>query len=158
EAVRGGDLRARVEALWGLTRDGDTTAAKDALADADPAVRAEAVRLLGRDGESMLKDPDGAVRRAALLQVRSDWALPEAAAPLESPAPFLVSAALTTLGRKEHLELLRSEMKSENARRRLGVVLALRATGEAEARAALPDFLDDADPEVRRAAIQWVGE
>ena len=38
------------------------------------------------------------------------------------------------------------------------MLVALRRTGDAEGRAALKTFLKDADPEIRRTAIQWVGE
>jgi putative heme-binding domain-containing protein len=41
---------------------------------------------------------------------------------------------------------------------RLGVLLALRRTGDRTVRSSLSAFLKDPDPGVRRAAIQWVGE
>jgi putative heme-binding domain-containing protein len=41
---------------------------------------------------------------------------------------------------------------------REGALLALRRTGDAEARTAIPGFLRDPSWEVRRMAIQWVGE
>jgi hypothetical protein len=51
EAQRDGDVRARLEALWALTRPGeDGKAAKRASMDSSPEVRAEAARLLGAGG------------------------------------------------------------------------------------------------------------
>jgi putative heme-binding domain-containing protein len=47
---------------------------------------------------------------------------------------------------------------SPNPKLRVGILLALRRAGSAEGRAKLPKFLADDDPNVRRAAIQWVGE
>src|SRR5262249_14710640 len=47
---------------------------------------------------------------------------------------------------------------SSDPRLRIGILLALRRTRSSEGRASLPQFLADQDPEVRRAAIQWVGE
>ncbi|HEU5433411.1 MAG TPA: hypothetical protein VFU81_17230, partial [Thermomicrobiales bacterium] len=41
---------------------------------------------------------------------------------------------------------------------RLGMLLALRRSGEAPSRELLPQFLADESPAVRRAAIQWVAE
>jgi hypothetical protein len=61
-------------------------------------------------------------------------------------------------GWKDNATLLLAEMKTANARRRLGLLLALRETGVDVARDALGSFLAEADPAVRRAAIQWVGE
>src|SRR5262249_53273120 len=72
--------------------------------------------------------------------------------------PFLVGAAVHVLGRPKQSALLLPHVEEADPRYRLGVLLALRQTGDAEGRAALGRFLKDADPEVRRAAIQWVGE
>jgi len=55
-------------------------------------------------------------------------------------------------------ELLLSKRPRPDARERLLFLLALRRTQDPLSRSALPVFLDDPDLDVRRAAIQWVGE
>jgi putative heme-binding domain-containing protein len=77
---------------------------------------------------------------------------------LGDPDPFLVSAALYALGRPAHLAVLKDAARSTNPRVRLGALLALRRLEEGRGRDLLAKFLDDTDPEVRRAAVQWVGE
>jgi len=72
--------------------------------------------------------------------------------------PFLASAALEVLGRPGNTKSLLPHLKSDDPAIRVGILLALHRTGDAEARKALPKFLEDPDPEVRRATIQWVGE
>ncbi len=54
--------------------------------------------------------------------------------------------------------MLLAHVHAPEAKMRLGVLTALRRTGDAEARRQVPHFLADPDPGVRRAAIQWVGE
>ena len=72
--------------------------------------------------------------------------------------PFLAGAALAVLGKPGHTNLLLPAAKDKNPALRLGALLALRRAGEKEGRELLPKFLADDSPEVRRAAIQWVGE
>ena len=74
---------------------------------------------------------------------------------LEDPDPFLVAAAINTLSRVGGAALLKQHVKDPHPKVRLGVLLALRRTGDTSQAAA---FLEDADVAVRRAAIQWVGE
>ena len=79
---------------------------------------------------------------------------------LESDDPFIQQAA--RLGLRKSLgtvELVALAGSRELApRRRLGLLLILRDSDRPEARALLPKFLADADPSIRFAAIQWVGE
>src|SRR5262249_47215360 len=77
---------------------------------------------------------------------------------LADPDPFLVSAAVHVLGRSGNSAILLPHIEASDPRLRLGVLLALRQTGDTAGRAALTKFLNDADPEVRRTAIQWIGE
>ena len=73
---------------------------------------------------------------------------------LESPDPFLVSAAIETLSR-QGAAFLKQHVKDPHPKVRLGILLALRRAGDTSQAAV---FLEDADLAVRRAAIQWVGE
>ncbi len=103
------------------------------------------------------KDP--AKRMEAMLHVHS----PEFAKPfvptLGDPDPFLASAAITALGRPGNSKLLLNALNQKpQAAVRLGLLLALRRTGDADAHVSLEQFLADPEPGIRRAAIQWVAE
>lgn len=156
-------VRARLEALWASGHAGTEGETRERKALTDPAgeVRAEAVRLLGgrldaAEVRRALHDKDPIVQHAALRSL-SQQNSAEAVRFLDSEDPFLYSAAVKALAHPSNVPLLRSELKHPAARRRLGALLALRQAGE-EGRSALPELLADADPSVRRAAIQWVGE
>jgi putative membrane-bound dehydrogenase-like protein len=131
-----------------------------------PELRGEAIRLLGEFKVGELKSQaypgdlfdHPYVRMQAILQARNDLALQGALDTLGDADPFLAGAALSVLGRPSRSGLLLTRTNDKNAARRLGVLLALRRSGEAEGLAQLPRFLDDADPSIRRAAIQWVAE
>jgi putative membrane-bound dehydrogenase-like protein len=163
-----GQTRARLQALWAAARLGKEAAdlVAGALDAPEAEVRAEAVRLVpaaADPGEARrlgltLKDPSAAVRMQALLRLSQEPSLRAIVPVLADPDPFLVSAAVEALGQPGKSALLLSSAGAADPRLRLGILLALRRTGDAEGRAALGTFLDDADPEVRRTAIQWVGE
>jgi len=100
-----------------------------------------------------------AERMEALLHLQSLEFTREFLPLLGDEDPFLVSAALTALGRVGNVASLRDAASAKpQARVRLGILLALRKSGEVAARLEIPRFLSDDDPEVRRAAIQWVAE
>jgi putative membrane-bound dehydrogenase-like protein len=165
------DIRARLRFLWAAARrgaDGDEQVAS-ALGAAEPEVRAEAVRLVRlQDGgrqdrlvEIARKDASPVVRMQAILRLgaSTDPAAVTALLPyLGDPDPFFVSAAVNALGCRRNVEFLRAHAGSSNARLRLGVLLAMRHSGDESARSELRQFLSDPDPEVRRCAIQWVAE
>ena len=71
---------------------------------------------------------------------------------LKSPDPFIASAAIEAMSR---LEKVAGLVTSADPKLRLGALLVLRRQGD---RSAVGRLLEDADPAVRRAAIQWVGE
>ncbi|HEX7898067.1 MAG TPA: PVC-type heme-binding CxxCH protein [Planctomycetota bacterium] len=77
---------------------------------------------------------------------------------LADPDPFLVNAAIETLARAGDEKFLLTHARAKEAKVRLGVLLAMRRKSEKTFRPEIPEFLGDADPAVRRAAIQWVGE
>src|SRR5262249_37164304 len=154
-------------ALWAGARLGDDDLVVASLDDPAAEVRAEAARLIADDPEHRnearlldraLKDRAASVRMEALLRLRRPAALKEVVPLLGDPDPFLVSAAVEALGRPGNAGLLLPHADAADPRLRVGVLLALRRTGDSEGRAALKSFLQDADPEVRRTAIQWVGE
>jgi putative membrane-bound dehydrogenase-like protein len=159
--------RAKVHALWAAASIGSGAADLISAASDDPTpeVRAEGVRLLSAGAgsearwlERVKKDSSPQVRMQSLLQLREPASLKEVVPLLADPDPFLVSAAVRVLGRPGNAALLLPHVEAADPRLRLGVLLALRQTGDAAGRAALAKFLKDADPEVRRTAIQWIGE
>jgi putative membrane-bound dehydrogenase-like protein len=173
------DSRARVQALWSAARRHTPTTAEMltlGLRDSAPEVRAEAARLLGetlshdgaRRDEARLvdvvrQDLSALVRMQALLQLRTPAVLAQVMPLLADDDPFLAGAALEVLGRRENVPVLLADASLQHhgtadARRRLGVLLALRRSGDSRGAAKLADFLADPDPAIRRAAIQWVGE
>jgi putative membrane-bound dehydrogenase-like protein len=96
-------------------------------------------------------------RLRAMLHVHSPEFAREFLPDLGSDDPFILSAALTALGRPGNSGVLIDRSPKQRSPR-LGLLLALRKTGDSEARELLPEFLVADDPAVRRAAIQWVGE
>jgi putative membrane-bound dehydrogenase-like protein len=170
----GTDVRTRLQALWGAAQLKPERAVElvaRALNDPAPEVRAEAAHWIGpllpsdlvkRDEISLVelatKDPSPVVRLQSTLQLRTKSALTSVLPMLADKDPFLAGAALDVLGRPDNTALLLSEVQTADSRRRVGILLALRRAGTAEGQASIPKFLADADPEVRRAAIQWVGE
>jgi putative membrane-bound dehydrogenase-like protein len=166
------DTRARLQCLWALTRAGRGAEAARRVLDAGAAeVRAEAVNIL--DAELPAKrdpqveapllrlargDPAPPVRMAAVTALRTPAALREVVPLLADKDPFLAAAALEALGRPGNAGLLTGHAGAADASLRLGVVLALRRTGDPDGRKIVSRFLRDTDPGVRRAAIQWVAE
>jgi putative heme-binding domain-containing protein len=133
-----------------------------------PAERSGAIEYVNFEREwvnsaIVLEHVPDPVRLQALLGLYSAESIARAVSSLSDSDPFLVAAALECLGRKgnstELLELLAAlDAHNDQARARIGLLLALRRAGEVQGLTAIPQFLDDLDPGVRRAAIQWVGE
>lgn len=78
-------------------------------------------------------------------------------ADLHSDDPFVFRAAARGLAAQE-VGALKELATAEDAKHRLGALLALRWKGEPAGRKLLPHWLGDADGTVRRAALQWVAE
>jgi putative membrane-bound dehydrogenase-like protein len=169
------DTRLRMHALWAAAELGRKKDAREllheGLSDPAPEVRGEAASLLGqalsperRDKDERqllhlaLEDGNAFVRTQAILQLRSRDALTAVVPRLADPDPFLAGAALEVLGRLVNSPLLTAHLDTPDAKQRLGLLTALRRTGDLDARHQMPQFLADPDPAVRRSAIQWVGE
>lgn len=90
-----------------------------------------------------------------VLRTTSKEKLPELLALLADPDPFLSCAAIETLSKVGGAQYLLEHIADKNPKIRLGVLLALRRTGDTSAAG---KFLEDADVAIRRAAIQWAGE
>lgn len=146
------DPRARLQAL----RSGGLV--EPALKDPSPEIRAEAVRGWEAPEEDLLAvvtgDPSKAVRMAAVERLANADSL-EALLPLLADGdPFLRSAAIDAVARIGDDAFIEAHRSAKDPGVRLGILLA--------ARRRLTPFdsawLEDPDPGVRRAAIQWVGE
>lgn len=107
-----------------------------------------------------LRGPARPERAEAIRQVRRSDLVGQLIPLLAEDDPFIVSAVVTALGRPEHGSVIRQALAQAEAtaRIRLGLLLALRRTGERSALEELPRFLNDPDPAVRRCAIQWAAE
>jgi putative membrane-bound dehydrogenase-like protein len=149
------NLRARIQALW------SGALVEQGLADPDEAVRGEAVRMLEGDEARKLRfaagDPSKFVRMQAVLGLRAKESLARILPVLADPDPFLAGAAVEALSRGDSA-WLQEQARSPDAKVRVGVLVAMRRKGDPGCRAAVPALLEDPDPAVRRAAIQWVGE
>jgi putative membrane-bound dehydrogenase-like protein len=125
--------------------------------------RAEAAAQLPPEDPRRLeiaaKDPSTYVRLQALLGMKPPSTPPELLfALLEDPDPFLVGAAISLLGQPGATEELRKKAVGANPKVRVGILCALRRTGERIDPAVIRSYLADADPAIRREAIQWAAE
>jgi putative membrane-bound dehydrogenase-like protein len=170
---RKGDARTQIHALWAAARLGSEghRLVQSALESPHPEVRAEAVRLVDVGSvvtshilQMVEKDPSPIVRMQAILRLGEVPQVPglsgnSALIPyLYDPDPFLLSAAINSFARFEKVRRLIHYSRSSDPRLRLGALLTLRKRGDSQGAAELKRFLADPDPEVRRCAMQWVGE
>jgi putative membrane-bound dehydrogenase-like protein len=151
--VRAAALTALVTA--GAKIDLRAVAEKDPL----PELRALAVRALVARGEdaSALVGPKAppAVRFEAVAAVKDREHLLRL---LTDPDSFLRHAAVQRLAHEPKLLAELDARKLREPLQRIGVLLAHRASGRAEAVQMLPRFLDDPDEEVRFLAAKWVAD
>jgi putative membrane-bound dehydrogenase-like protein len=163
--VRNPDPRARALALEALMAQGDQAsdaAFRAALNDSSDDIRELAVRLLPRRliNPTRIAAADGSakVRAEALRRIVEPQSLPVLLHALEERDPFLTLAAREALKQSQNVDTLRPLATLENPAQRLGILLVLRDVGGPSARETLPSFLADADPAIRFAAIEWIGE
>ncbi|QDU23881.1 PVC-type heme-binding CxxCH protein [Urbifossiella limnaea] len=163
--LKAADVRTRAAALDGLiaVNDGSTDLASVARTDAEPAVRAMAVRgLVARKADVAEFAADGvgaAVRAEAVAGLTGEATVPVLLKLLADADPFLRHAAVRQLARHPDL-LVRLDRHplTEDPKVRAGLLLVWRATGHADAVRALALFLADPDPDVRFLAAKWVAD
>lgn len=135
-----------------------------ALRDPAEEVRAGAARLMAGNDPRRVQiaatDPSKAVRLEALVGAAGVGALADLMPHLIDPDPFIQSAAIEQLSRLTDPEwqLANRSPLMKDPRTRLGLLLALRRKGGAPPPEVMKRLLEDPEPSVRRAAIQWVGE
>jgi hypothetical protein len=132
-----------------------------ALADPAEEVRGEAARMC-RDEAKLVAlattDSSKFVRMQAVYGLRSRESLPAIVPLLADPDPFLVNAAIEAVVRLADPKVIFELGRHKDPKVRVGALVAMRRKGDKAFREVIPEFLEDPDPGVRRAAIQWVGE
>ncbi len=113
------------------------------------------IRGVAAEGKTAALSDAESQLNAALAGKLSDS---DALALLTSDDRFLQHAALLTLGNAAHAASLAKRASDADPKVRLAVLLALRRSDAPQGHDALAAALKDADPGVRRAALQWIGE
>ena len=138
------------------------------LQDKAPEVRAAAVKLLAAETANadteqkllalMQADESSSVRLESILHL-NDKSSAEKLLPLLGNAdPFIASAAIETLSRIGDTASLLKASETAAPPVKVGIVLVLRRAGDTAAQSAIPKFLSDPSLDVRRAAVQWIGD
>ena len=161
-----GTQRRRAAAVAGHT--GDAAAARAALADPEPSVRATAIGALERlgsltpgDVDVALHDGDARVRRRAIEACagRPGDAAPSLLTVLDDPDPMIVEVAVWASGERTPPEagavaaLARLSAAHDDALVREAAVAALGAIGDEGGRAAILAALSDKATVRRRAVL-----
>ena len=98
------------------------------------------------------------MRLEAIAALKDKADLPHLLKLLTDSDPFLRSAAVRQLSQQpERLAVIEPRSLKEPAQR-IGLLLAWRASGRPEGTRRLPDFLGDADEDVRFLAIKWIAD
>jgi putative membrane-bound dehydrogenase-like protein len=164
EQLTAADVRTRAAALDALLAVNDDKANLAALAraDADPQVRAMAVRgLVARKAdvaEFAAEGVDAAVRAEAVAGLTGEAAVPVLLKLLADTDPFLRHAAVQRLSRLPQQLDRMGPIRPSNPTVRAGLFLAWRGSGLASAPGVLAQSLDDPDPDVRFLAVKWVAD
>jgi putative membrane-bound dehydrogenase-like protein len=164
ERLTAAEVRVRAAALDALLASNDPTIDLVALArgDAHPGVRAMAVRGLvarGADVAEFTGDRvDPFVRAEAIAGLKGESGFAVLLTLLADADPFLRHAAVWRMSQLPDLLLKVDPKTLPDAKQRSGVLLAWRASGQADAPRVLADLLADPDPEVRLLAVKWVSD
>ncbi|MFO0798471.1 MAG: PVC-type heme-binding CxxCH protein [Gemmataceae bacterium] len=165
EQLKAADVRVRAAALDALVAQNDslTDFAAVARTDAEPAVRAMAVRGLVDGGqkaaEFAAEGVDAAVRAEAVLGMHDEAALPVLLKLFADPDPFLRLAAIRQVARDPgRLIKLQNHPLTRDPKVRAGLLQGWRASGNGNGPYFLGEFLRDPDPEVRFLAAKWVAD
>ncbi len=153
--------RIRALSIEALSDAGESRAAVDALRNDDSLdVRSAAVRVLGeavKQSQARQDEPATEVR-AELLRQSADPAIEDAAwRSVSDPDPFVAQAARHGLARLGAVDA-KIDLNSLSPEQRLACLLILREHQIEGGTKLLPRLLRDPDPDVRFAAVQWVGE
>ncbi len=158
------DVRVRAAALTALldADDRNTELLLIAADDAEVGIQAMAVRAMAtRRGDvrgflQRMSPPE--LKREAVAGLDRKDDLPRLLELLADADPFLRQAAVRQLARSPQLLDAVDRRSPTDARRRLGVLLAYRASGRPEGVRLVSEFLADSDEEVRFLAAKWVSD
>jgi putative membrane-bound dehydrogenase-like protein len=164
EQLTNKDVRIRAAALTALidAEDRKLDLAAFAEKESQTPLRALVVRALVQRGEkeSRFIEPKypPCVRLEAIAALKGDAAVPHLLKLLRDPDAFLRSAAVRQLSlQPERLAAIDPRSLKEPAQL-IGLLLAWRASGRSEGTRRLPEFLRDADEDVRFLAIKWIAD
>jgi putative membrane-bound dehydrogenase-like protein len=134
--------------IWRLRRNPDSVRSR------------EPQSVPGTMGRTTTTEGSALVRAEALRRTVDPAAREVLLKALESDDPFMRQAARQGLRRSFRPAELAgmASLPDVSPARRLGLLLVLRDEDAPDGRALLPRLLDDSDPSIRLAAIQWVGE
>jgi putative membrane-bound dehydrogenase-like protein len=158
------NVRVRAAAFTALLDAEDRKIYLPAVAagDAEVGIRAMAVRAMaarGDDVRSYLDKPlRPELRREAVAGLDKKEDVPRLIEMVADADPFVRNAAVRQLGRSPQLLDAIDPRKLTDPRRRIGLLLAQRASGRPEGVKLVPEFLADADEEVRFLAAKWVSD
>lgn len=164
DRLNAGDVRMRAAALDALLAANDATIDLAALArgDADPAIRAMAVRGLVARGMDVTQFTgntiEGGVRAEAIAGLKGDTDFGALLTLLGDPDPFLRHAVIRRISQLPDRLAKVDHQTLPDAKQRIGVLLAWRASGHTDAPRVLADFLADPDRDVRFLAVKWVSD
>jgi putative heme-binding domain-containing protein len=155
------NARIRAASLQALVDDNDNDIDLDRIAQEDPdlELRGLAIRILGHNGQDTRRYlHDARFRGDAIASLRSEKHLPQLLEALIDADPFVRHAATQRFVVFPGLLKAMDVRRLADARQRLAFLLALRATGRAEAANLLNTFLADRDEDVRFLAAKWIAD
>jgi putative membrane-bound dehydrogenase-like protein len=158
------DVRIRAASLTALIDAKDAHIDLGDIARKDPqiGIRSMAVRALAANGSDARPFLDGGypaeVRREAIGSLRTTADLPRLLQLLDDSDPFIRSTAVHQLAQFPDLLAAIDRSSIKEPRIRIGVLLAYRASGRPEGIQLIPEFLADADEDVRFLPAKWIAD
>ncbi|QDT90520.1 PVC-type heme-binding CxxCH protein [Gimesia algae] len=162
-ALKNEDPRVRAVALNGLVSVDKVTPdlAVSILQDKQPGLREQAVTILPEKligfQKVAQKDPSPAVQAAALRRISEKSALPLIFERLSSPDKFMQQAARQGLSNTLSNAELADNFSHADPAVRLGIILLLKESRRKPSTSVLKQALNDENPQVRFAAVEWIG-
>jgi len=158
------DVRIRAACLTALIDANDAHIDLEDMARKDPqiGIRSMAVRALAAHGSDARTFLDAGypveMRREAIASLRTKADLPRLLQLLNDPDPFIRSTAVHQVAQFPDLLAAIDRPSIKEPRIRIGVLLAYRASRRPEGIRLIPEFLADADEDVRFLAAKWVAD
>src|SRR5439155_5010508 len=164
QLIKSDDLRVRAASLTALIDAGDANIdlRKSADQDSSIGIRATAIRTLAAGGSAARPFLEtrypAELRREAIVCLRTSEDLPRLLQLLNDPDPFIRSATVHQLAQCPDLLVAIDRSSPKDARIRIGILLAHRASGRPEGLQLIPQFLADPDEDVRFLAAKWIAD